>query len=268
MVRLPIRLLIIIMLCPLIDSMRYDINRTLLVYANQTPQLPGVEITSHVQGQHVPAGILSIMGVSTDNSTGVCEVYIILNEIRPYQRVYPNGSDLTGNDDYSIWSYTFTPEYATIQEGNNRMVSKITCIDQSGINDDNLTKFNSLNVTGMKITGDAISSDLSFSSTNSTASSSLPTNTTYADSFPVQDRGSIITSPDNALSNHSQNADTQDDEQIEENDNSKKGDGVDYSSSRDEDDENEGDFSIEELHDRVLDQVTEQLRESGIDFPP
>jgi len=58
----------------LIDAMRYEINRTPLIYANQTPQLPGIKITSHMQGQQVPMDILSIMGVSTDNSTSICEV--------------------------------------------------------------------------------------------------------------------------------------------------------------------------------------------------
>ncbi|MPZ07781.1 MAG: hypothetical protein GEU26_15445 [Nitrososphaeraceae archaeon] len=122
-------LIVIMMLYSLIDVTRYDISRTLSVYANQTVPLPDVKITSHVQGQLVPTGTLSITGVSTDNSSSICDVYIILNEIRPYQRVYPTGSDVTGNNnDYSTWNYTFTPEYATIQEGNNRMVSKITLI--------------------------------------------------------------------------------------------------------------------------------------------
>lgn len=96
------------------------------------------------------------MGVSTDNLISVCEVYMILNEIKPYQRVNPTGNNVTGNPDYSTWNYTFTPEYATIQEGNNRMVSKITCIDHSGISSENLTKFNSLNVTGIRIEDNAI----------------------------------------------------------------------------------------------------------------
>jgi hypothetical protein len=93
-----------------IDVTRYDISRTLLVYADQAAQIPDVKITSHVQGQRVPTGMLSIMGVSTDNSSSICDVYIILNEIRPYQRVYLTGSNVTGNNDYSTWNYTFAPD--------------------------------------------------------------------------------------------------------------------------------------------------------------
>jgi hypothetical protein len=249
------------MLYSLIGLMGYDINHTLLVYANQTVQLPEVKITSHVQDQLVPTGTLSIMGVSTDNSSSGCDVYIILNEIRPYQRVYPTGSNMTENNDYSTWNYTFKSEYATIQEGNNRMVSKIACFGSN----ENLTKFNSLNVTGMELARDVVDSDLTMPSTNSTAHSSSQTNTTQ-DSIPEQEYGSDL--GDSHL-NRSQDAATLDDEQMEEeDDNSVKNDDIDYRSSRDEDEENERNFRIEEWHERVLDQVTEQLRESGINFPP
>jgi hypothetical protein len=44
-----------------IEVTRNDISRTLSVYANQTVSLPDVKITSHVQGQLVPTGMLSIM---------------------------------------------------------------------------------------------------------------------------------------------------------------------------------------------------------------
>jgi hypothetical protein len=91
-------LIVVMMLYIWIEVTRNDISRTLSVYANQTVSLPDVKITSHVQGQLVPTGMLAIMGVSSDNSSSVCDVYIILNEIGPYQRVYPAGSDVTGNN--------------------------------------------------------------------------------------------------------------------------------------------------------------------------
>lgn len=260
------------MLYSLIDALRYEINLTPTIYAIQTSQVPEVKITSHVQDQQVPIGTLSIMGVSTDNSTSVCEVYMILNEIKLYQRVNPTGNNVTGNWDYSTWNYAFTPEYATIQEGDNRMVSKITCIDHSGISNENLTKFNSLNVTGMRTEDNAINSELS---TFENSPSQLTENMTFSDSLQLQDLGSIIPNLDNNESNRLQNTDIQDDKQDEEgdadsNDRENKDDYTDnedsdFRSNRDEDGEEESSF-IEELHDRVLDQVTERLRESGIDF--
>jgi len=273
-------LIIIMMLCSLIDVMRYDTSRILSVYANQAGQLPDVKITSHVQGQLVPTGVLSIMGISTDNSSSVCDVYIILNEIRPYQRVYPTGSDVTGNNnDYSTWNYTFTPEYATMQEGNNRMVSKITCLHHSSINNnnENLTKFNSLNLTGIRIEDNT--NNLEQLSTSGEPSLELSENITYLDTFQSQNRGSTIPIPNNTVSDNLENMDIQDEvlvqeEDIDSNDlqndddmdNDEDGD---YKSSniKNEDEGKGGDF-LQELHDRVLDQVTEQLRESGIDFLP
>jgi hypothetical protein len=255
--------------------MRYEINRTSMIYANQTPQLPGIKITSHVQGQQVPIDILSIMGISTDNSTSVCEVYMILNEIKPYQRVNPTGNNVTGNQDYSTWNYTFTPEYATIQEGNNRMVSKITCIDHSGIDNENLTKFNSLNITGIRIEGNAINSELSTLENPSLQ----PIEKNYSDSLQLQDLGSINPNPNNTVSyKNLQSIAIQEDildkegdfgsNDSENKDDVNKDEDVDYSirTSKNEEDENEKDF-LEKLHDRVLDQVIERLRESGIDFP-
>jgi hypothetical protein len=262
-------LIIIMMLCSLIDVMRYDTSRILSVYANQAGQLPDVKITSHVQGQLVPTGVLSIMGISTDNSSSVCDVYIILNEIRPYQRVYPTGSDVTGNNnDYSTWNYTFTPEYATMQEGNNRMVSK---------NDMPRSKFNSLNLTGIRIEDNT--NNLEQLSTSGEPSLELSENITYLDTFQSQNRGSTIPIPNNTVSDNLENMDIQDEvlvqeEDIDSNDlqndddmdNDEDGD---YKSSniKNEDEGKGGDF-LQELHDRVLDQVTEQLRESGIDFLP
>jgi hypothetical protein len=95
----------------------------------------------------------------------------------------------------------------------------------------------------------------------------------------LQDLGSSIPNSDNSILNYLQNTGIQDEIQVEEgnneNNDSKNEDNdiddqdVDYSSSSSRDDDekvDEKDF-VEELHDRVLDQVTEQLRKSGIDFP-
>lgn len=272
-----IQILVVVMMLYLwIEVTRYDISRTLLVYANQTVSLPDVKITSHVQGQLVPTGTLSIMGVSSDNSSSVCEVYIILNEIRPYQRVYPTGSDVAGNNnDYSTWNYVFRPEYAIIQEGNNRMVSKITCLDHfSTNNNENLTKFNSLNLTGIRVENNtnnwertSISEDLSLEGSE---------NITYSDTFQTQNRGSTTPVANNALSDNLENMDIQykimDQEEddinsssLPDDDDMDKDEDTDYKSSITK---NEYDDFLQGLHDRVFDQVTEQLRRSGIDFPP
>ncbi|HZD36682.1 MAG TPA: hypothetical protein VE130_15870, partial [Nitrososphaeraceae archaeon] len=108
---------------------------------------PQVKIISHSKGQEVPVGTLSVNGISSDNSASACDVYVLLNGIKPYQKVTPIGQSGSnnGNKDYSLWNFTFLPTYGLITEGDNKMTAKITCITGS----ENATKFNSLNVTGV-----------------------------------------------------------------------------------------------------------------------
>jgi hypothetical protein len=64
--------------------------------------------------------------------------------VRPYQKTVPIGQ--AGGNDYSKWKYTFTPTYAgTIREDLNRITAKLLCQAYPA----NLTKFYSINVTGM-----------------------------------------------------------------------------------------------------------------------
>lgn len=124
-----------------------------LIITNDTRNLenailnPQVKITSHAKGQEVPQGNLSINGVSSDNWDSTCDVYVVLNGIKPYQRVSPIGESSSGGavKDYSRWNFTFLPSYGLVTEGDNKMTAKITCINGN----ENATKFNSLNVTGI-----------------------------------------------------------------------------------------------------------------------
>jgi len=124
-------------------------NNTSSLENTTKPQsiVPQVKITSLTKGQEVPVGTLSINGVSSDNSSSGCDVYVLLNGIKPYQRVAPAGQGDPRNSttDYSTWRFTFLPSYGLISEGDNKMTAKITCINGST----NATKFNSLNVTGV-----------------------------------------------------------------------------------------------------------------------
>ena len=54
---------------------------------------------------------------------------------------------LSGENDYSNWTYTYTEKYHTIAPGINELTSKITCLD----NPNNITtKYDSINITGLK----------------------------------------------------------------------------------------------------------------------
>jgi hypothetical protein len=73
-----------------------------------------------------------------------CKVSVLLNAVKPYQKTVATGYG--GRTDNSSWRYTFTPNYAAIKEGQNKLTAKVTCMVDT---DDNITKFNSANVTGV-----------------------------------------------------------------------------------------------------------------------
>ena len=108
----------------------------------------GVKITDPANGQQVAIGKnLTLSGTSSYNATSICEVFVIVGGVRPYQKTIPIGQ--AGGNDYSNWKYIFTPAYAgTIREGINRITAKLLC-QANPANPANLTKFYSINVTGM-----------------------------------------------------------------------------------------------------------------------
>jgi hypothetical protein len=118
------------------------------VLPSSPAKLPAVKITSPLKGQPIQLSKnLTITGTSTDNasSTSDCKVAVIMNGIKPYQQAIPTGSH--GPQDYSNWSFTPSTKYAAIKEGQNKITSKIAC--QNSITPANLTKFYSVNFTGL-----------------------------------------------------------------------------------------------------------------------
>src|SRR5712691_11779255 len=106
-----------------------------------------VKITSPAKGQHVPVGNIIISGTSSSNATNHCTVSVIINSIKTYQQVTSTGSK--GPNDYSNWTFTATPSYSTIKQGINKITAKYSCPQNV-----NLTKFYSVNVTGVAAKGE------------------------------------------------------------------------------------------------------------------
>jgi len=135
-------------------------NNNNLIYAqtsnsnvtSTTPhELPGVKITSPARGQQIPIGntnnnnnsVLTIKGVSTSSTNSNCDVYIIIDGIKPYQKTFPTGQ--RGPYDFSTWKYQLNNEYAAIKPGSNKLTSKISC----AANPTNVSKSYSVNITGV-----------------------------------------------------------------------------------------------------------------------
>ena len=79
-------------------------------------KLQGIKITFPAQGQRIPNGRnLTLTGMSTYNSQTKCQVSIIVNNIKPYQRVIATGHN--GTNDYSTWKFPLSTKYTTLKLG-------------------------------------------------------------------------------------------------------------------------------------------------------
>lgn len=91
--------------------------------------LPTIQITSPQAGQQVPPGELTIQGISSDDEVTDCRVYADVNDITPMQNVTVAGDSKKDND-FSKWSFAYTPKYQLIKQGENELTAKITCLDE------------------------------------------------------------------------------------------------------------------------------------------
>jgi hypothetical protein len=101
-----------------------------------------VKITSPIKGQQIPVrSSVTVTGTSISNSTSTdCEVSVIVNGVKPYQKAVPTGTGIPNN--YSTWTYGLTP--TVIKLGQNKITAKLSCG-----NNVNFTPHNSVNVTGV-----------------------------------------------------------------------------------------------------------------------
>ena len=108
-------------------------------------KLGGIKIIFPAQGQRVPGGKnLTLTGMSTYNSHTKCQVSIIVNNIKPYQRVIATGHN--GTNDYSTWKFPLSAKYTTLKAGlSNKATAKLTCNDKPT----SLTKYYSVNFTSV-----------------------------------------------------------------------------------------------------------------------
>jgi hypothetical protein len=104
-----------------------------------------IKITSPLADDRVDVGELTINGISSDNVTSDCQVYVDWNNQKPYQRTIATGPG--GSDDFSNWTFTYNSSYHLIKEGINDLTSKLTCAG-SPMNPLSMNKWYSINVTG------------------------------------------------------------------------------------------------------------------------
>src|SRR6266540_630759 len=104
----------------------------------------GIKIISPPHDKKVPAGNLTILGTSTDNESMNCTVYVDWNNLKPFQKAIATGP--YGKNDYSSWTFIYTPSYHKITNGTNNLTSKLECQKGGTVT----SKWNSINVTGIE----------------------------------------------------------------------------------------------------------------------
>jgi len=271
--------------------------------SNTTKLSGGVKIISPDKGDLVPLNSnnsLVIKGVSKDNVTSDCDVSIIVNNVKPYQNVKPTG--VQGDNDYSNWQYTVASNYTNINEGNNKITSKILCLDGP----QTLQAFYSVNITATNFTQAQLSSyNMMLESSNSTNSGNVsqtsgglqpfaqiqqfnqdtgngPICCKIAGSSPGQvsasttgtsvpttdDSSDVATTNDDEDSNDDDNNNddnsNRNDDDNNNDDNSNRND--DDNSNRNDDDNNNDDNNNDNDGGDIMDSVEDTIRDSGIDF--
>src|SRR5205823_5078328 len=92
-----------------------------------TTNLLGIKITSPAKGQQISPSRnnLTVTGVASYNSTLECNVYVIVNNLKPYHKALPIGKTNDNNNtvDYSAWKYNLAPTYGVIKTGTNKITS-------------------------------------------------------------------------------------------------------------------------------------------------
>lgn len=116
---------------------------------------PTIQITSPQDDQQVLPGELSIQGISSDNEDTDCKVFADVNDNTPMQNVTATG-DSGEKDDFSEWTFTYSRGYQLIEEGENELTAKITCLVRDVVNGvvdmksngTSMSKWFTVNVTG------------------------------------------------------------------------------------------------------------------------
>ncbi len=162
------------------------ISHTGIISGQLQAQTIGVNITSPERGKTIPVNSsLTVSGKSTDNPFDeICQVSVIVNSIRPYQPATANGS-IGQASDYSKWFFILSPNYTSIKEGINEITARLSCLP-SITTGNNLTKWYSVNVTGV-----AVDQNATAAATTTPTITTSPTQTL----IPNQEQGQLAQPP-------------------------------------------------------------------------
>ena len=118
-----ITILLIVLICP--SNQQVSSQNSEGVVPLQT-QIEWIKIVNLMPYQQVDLEKeLVISGQSSDTIAKDCSVYVIVNDVRPYQSAVASGTG--GANDFSEWKFVLHEAYAHLNEGNNKITAKLLC---------------------------------------------------------------------------------------------------------------------------------------------
>jgi hypothetical protein len=170
------------------------------------PRLHAVRITSPTKGQQVPIGkALVVSGItnttlatknsgSTTTSPSGCEVYIMINGVKPYQLA--TGTGPGGAADYSKWNYVLASNYSAIKPvPDNKITAKYACSGTHAA-----ISYYSVNVTGVSMSPTRIGQVAGSQATNPNSSikTTSPASSNSTNLIYLGTPGGVIRHPSNS----------------------------------------------------------------------
>ena len=124
------------------------ISNVIMAYSQSPTKRPtshGVKIHTPRLGDKVSIAVnnFTITGRSVDNQSSDCQVFVIVNDVKPYQKASAIG--LNGGDDFSQWKYALFPDYAKLKIGSNKITAKIDCKNPM-----DMLRYDTINIMGTK----------------------------------------------------------------------------------------------------------------------
>src|SRR6266487_4502270 len=118
-----ITVLLIVLICP--SNQQVSSQSSGGVVPPQT-QIESIKILSLLPNQNVDLEKEPVIsGESSDTIAKDCSVYVIINDVRPYQSAVASGKG--GANDFSQWKFVLHKEYAHLNEGSNKITAKLLC---------------------------------------------------------------------------------------------------------------------------------------------
>ena len=102
-----------------------------------------VKISFPSFNQQIPPGELPVIGISSDNESSLCEVYLDWNNDNDFHQARAAGPG--GYTDFSTWIYVYSEKNHLIVNGTNDLTAKLLC---SVDNNFNLIRYNSIKMIG------------------------------------------------------------------------------------------------------------------------